>query len=276
MHTFCCFQAMSVLAKMGLTVDGMSLTREILKMSEHHDKEVIQWKIARNRYTAEKKTLRFLRRFFEKTAAKTETVLLLTNLLCSELPIEAIYEEDPEAYVPIFDDDLLAVSQNFVQQMKDSKISVPNLANLCKTYLSNAEPDPTFDVSLDRIKLNPCPKSSFTGDNCDMHVQTRQKSNINPNKSFHWFHFYAIRDSVSGDHLSEFHTVRLKDIPIRNFLPTNDDLSMLKRDFILLCSRIVVLKVKSLQDFKDCAFWHIPHHYSKEAAEKTDEVSCTL
>ena len=265
-----------MLSKMGLTVDGRSLTRVIEKMGEHHDKEVILWKIARDRYNSEKRTLRFLKRFFHKTSAKTETVLLLMNLLCSELPIAKVYEEDPEAYAPIFDDELLAVSGSFVQQMKESKISLSNLANFCKTYLLNSEPDLTFDVSLDRITLNPCPKYSLTGDNCDMHIQTRQKSIKNPNKSFHWFHYFAIRDPVSGDHLSDFHTVRLKDIPIRDFLPTNDDLSMLKRDFILLCTRIVVLKVKSLQDFKDCVFWHIPHQYSKEAAEKTVEVNYTL
>ncbi|XP_066933555.1 uncharacterized protein [Clytia hemisphaerica] len=264
---------MSVLSRFGLTVHGRSLTRKLEEMGKDFDKKVIQWKIARDRFLTGRKALKFLTKFFTKnTPIETSQAVLLIKLLCREVQIDDINDELASRFLPAFDETLMVVASHFIMQMKSRKITLSKLDEFCSEYIDERSSTVAFHESLKKIKIKPCPSFSLGGDNCDMHVSTRQKSLSNPNKSFHWFHSFAILDPVSGDHLPDVHTARLKDVPIRDFLPSSHDHSMMKRDMILICTKILVKHLPSLQEFNDCVFWHIPHKYSKELSAKTVEV----
>ncbi|XP_066924982.1 uncharacterized protein [Clytia hemisphaerica] len=64
----------------------------------------------------------------------------------------------------------------------------------------------------------------------------------------------------------------LSDVPTYKFLPGKAEITELLKDFIVLVSRILVKHIRNLRSIKRCIIYHIPHQYSKEMSEKTEQV----
>lgn len=60
--------------------------------------------------------------------------------------------------------------------------------------------------------------------------------------------------------------------PFDVFLPTKQDCEMLRRDFVVLISRVLVQYVPELKQFGDVVPLHIPHSMSSEMTKKSEMV----
>ena len=97
----------------------------------------------------------------------------------------------------------------------------------------------------------------------------------NKNKSFHWFNCVAFQDQVSGNHLPDMPEITLEEVPVSSFFPSNEDTQELKRDFMVMWSRVIVKYIPSFAFLKKSIIHHIPHQYSEVMKLSVPEVSFT-
>ena len=77
---------------------------------------------------------------------------------------------------------------------------------------------------------------------------------------------------MSGEHLSDYHTRKLADVPLNEFIPQNKDLVDLMSDFTLLATKILVKNIPALKSLTPAVLWHIPHQYTREMSQKSQQV----
>ena len=70
----------------------------------------------------------------------------------------------------------------------------------------------------------------------------------------------------------------IRSTPFDVFLPTKQDCEMLRKDFVVLISRVLVQYVPELKQYADVVPLHIPHEMSSELAKKSEIVrdACQL
>ena len=126
--------------------------------------------------------------------------------------------------------------QSICSELHDKGIG-ENVLNQCFQGLlveSNGSHNLLDAVIEERGRVKPGLSYQIVGDNVDLEVKVRHMSNKNKNKSLHYFNLVAFKDQVSGNHLPDMHDRMLADVPIYTFLPSRNDLQMLKRDFIVM------------------------------------------
>ena len=116
----------------------------------------------------------------------------------------------------------------------------------------------------------------IVGDNVDLEVKVHHMADDNKNKSLHYFNLVAFKDQLKSNSLADTHEKTLESIPISTFLPPHKDLDSLKRDFVVLWSRVVVKHIEYFSCFKKCVIYHIPHQYSDEMIKPVEEVIITV
>ena len=78
---------------------------------------------------------------------------------------------------------------------------------------------------------------------------------------------------VTGELNSEHPQEELKSLDLsKNIIPSDTVLSSLRCSFIPLVARILI-KYLPYKEFKDVNIHHIPHKYSKEMAQQSQEVN---
>ncbi|XP_066302187.1 uncharacterized protein [Branchiostoma lanceolatum] len=108
-------------------------------------------------------------------------------------------------------------------------------------------------------------------DNIDIHQKVRHKTSQNSNKDHHFVHTYAVLDRVNVQHLPDDRPMAdILSVPLKEFLPNDEDCSSLRDDMITISSREVVQHMPFFNKyFKDCAQEHIPHMFSEQANQKS-------
>lgn len=107
-------------------------------------------------------------------------------------------------------------------------------------------------------------------DNIDKEVKPRHMTSDNQTRSLHYVQSYAVKDRLNYDcHSSE----RRTEVRIFDVLPTKQDYGVLKSNFAVLISRVMVKFIPYFtSDFKELPTKHIPHEHSKEMATKSEIV----
>ena len=103
-------------------------------------------------------------------------------------------------------------------------------------------------------------------------------------RSLHYFHAFTALSRVETLHLDDTKPIGdIKSLPLSTFLPSAEDCSALRDNYVILISRILVKHMAFLQSFSKCVPNQIEHMYSKEIAKKSSVVSeclkyivCTL
>lgn len=107
-------------------------------------------------------------------------------------------------------------------------------------------------------------------DNIDKDVKPRHMTSDNQTRSLHYVQSYAVKDRVNYDCLSG---ERRTKVCIFDILPTKEDYDILKKNFAVLVSRVMVKFIPYFtSDYKELPTKHIPHEHSKEMATKSDIV----
>lgn len=115
------------------------------------------------------------------------------------------------------------------------------------------------------------------GDNVDKTVRERyMRINSGGVLSLHYFHIYGVLDRVNFSHLSPHMCQSLpqnSSDAMASILPTPEDDSKLRDNFIILITRIIVNHIDVFKfSFEDVVSKHIEHEYSREMALKSQVV----
>ncbi|XP_035689474.1 uncharacterized protein LOC118424802 [Branchiostoma floridae] len=108
-------------------------------------------------------------------------------------------------------------------------------------------------------------------DNVDFYVTPHHQSTENRPESVHWVHQYAAKDRVVTNLPSDEPLKRLKDLNLEDILPTYEVQQLLRKDYIIYVVRVLVWYLEAFRDFKKNAVWHIPHEFSAEMEQQSEQ-----
>lgn len=121
-----------------------------------------------------------------------------------------------------------------------------------------------------------CPGVKLVIDNIDSTVKPRYQRIDSQNKSLHYVQVYAVRDRINFSQLSNS-PPSPAGRSVYDILPTTSDYQMLKHNFAILVSHILVEHIPYFKDdFKGLVPRHIQHPYSAEMAKQSEVVSYSM
>ncbi|XP_073728878.1 uncharacterized protein [Misgurnus anguillicaudatus] len=118
---------------------------------------------------------------------------------------------------------------------------------------------------------------SIIFDNLDFYMHAHHQSSLRNNQSIHWIHHIAVQDRIPIYHLAN-------DKPIGNLLHYDLNLSLpgeaeqmqMRREYIVLTSRILSSYLTVFKPFSNVVLHHIPHQYSAEMAQRSTDYPLGL
>ena len=118
----------------------------------------------------------------------------------------------------------------------------------------------------------------IVGDNIDKCITPRTMRVDNQVRSLHYFHAFAALSCVETLHLDDTKPIGdIKALPLSTFLPSAEDCSALRDNYVVLISRILVKHLAFLHPFSKCVPKQIEHMYSEAMAKKSSVVSeCSI
>lgn len=270
-----CLQGLEMLCKMGLSCHPTTVSSKLKELGKDHDRQLLEWK--------------------ERDEFHDE-VQRCNDMLTKELREVAYLPKPPsmadfQAYTERLKNDQPSATPTTCTSSSSSLMTLDatclNLAcnadtntvvqNICSKVLESGISKDGLVASVNSEQNSSIPTVNagyqIVGDNCDLHVNVRHMTTDNKNKSFHWFNSVAFQDQVSGNHLPDKHEVTLEEVPVSSFFPSNEDTQELKRDFMVLWSRVIVKYMPSFAFLKKSIIYHIPHQYSEVMKLPVPEVS---
>ena len=113
----------------------------------------------------------------------------------------------------------------------------------------------------------------FWGDNVDTKRGVRDVRSDHHGSMVHMYSILAGRSRTPADHLRSSGCVcQLSELPASSFLPTPEDFAEVKKNLIVLVSRIITEYIDSLTLFSKAVPQHIQHQFSKEMAIKSEVI----
>ena len=108
--------------------------------------------------------------------------------------------------------------------------------------LSREENDPESDVSAQRKENSPHSWTGFkmAGDNVDKNIRPSFQRIDRQTKSLHYFHACAAKDRIDFSLLSDTTPTEVV-IDLRSLLPDDNDVAAIKKDFVVLSNRYLIL-----------------------------------
>lgn len=115
---------------------------------------------------------------------------------------------------------------------------------------------------------------SLIFDNLDFFMHTHHQSAKNANKSIHWIHHMCVVDRVPSLHLDNKKAEYcLSDYDLSKSLPGPDTQAHVRREFVILGSRLLTTYLDAFKPLASAVVNHIPHQYSEEMAKPSTHVS---
>ena len=113
----------------------------------------------------------------------------------------------------------------------------------------------------------------FVGDNVDKKKGVRDIRSDHHGELKHMFSLLAIKGSVKPPPtVQNFVPISLSALPVSHFLPTKSDVAAVKKNLIILISRVLCEHIKPLKCIKQVLVHHIPHIDSSDMAKKSDTI----
>ena len=116
------------------------------------------------------------------------------------------------------------------------------------------------------------PGFKLVGDNVDIGQKARQLSKSHKNPDHHFFNHAAVKNRVSGNHLSQDQGPPQPMDPT-SVLPGVEDNIKLKNELIVLTAKVIAQYIPSLQWFESHVPDRISHQYDNIANKKSEVVS---
>lgn len=120
-----------------------------------------------------------------------------------------------------------------------------------------------------------CPSYSIIMDNLDFFVHTSNQSISSGNTSIDWIHHIAVQDRIPTHHISNIKpTVDIQQYNLDLSLPQRSTQAFMRREFIVLATRMLTKHMAAFESFGETVVHHIPHLYSSEMSTRSTDVRC--
>ena len=107
-------------------------------------------------------------------------------------------------------------------------------------------------------------------DNLDFRIMANHVLTSHRNTDVHWINQFITFDRVPSAHLDNSKPLSdLKQLPLTEYLLSQEERSQLRRTMIVLVARVLTKMIPCLSHIKDAVVNHIQHPYSKEMATKS-------
>lgn len=111
----------------------------------------------------------------------------------------------------------------------------------------------------------------FWGDNVDTQQKVRDLRIDHQGDMLHMYSIVVAKSRTQGEGLPHVgHLSKLTEVPPAQFLPTQDDVTKIKANLVILVSRILTQYFSKLTPFAKVVTKHIKHVYSDEMSKKSD------
>ncbi|KAL0978872.1 hypothetical protein UPYG_G00176920 [Umbra pygmaea] len=147
---------------------------------------------------------------------------------------------------------------------------------------SSAEGQATEDLRITSLplparQLTPPPTYSIIFDNLDFFMHTHHQSTLCSNSSIHWVHHMAVQDRIPTHHLDNSRPLTdLMHYDLGTSLPGPETQMHMRREFIVLGSRILTRYLDVFKPFSKVGVPHMPHQYSEEMAQPSTDYTLGL
>ena len=101
----------------------------------------------------------------------------------------------------------------------------------------------------------------IVGDNWDLEVKARYQTKSQTNKSFHYFHAYAVKDRVVANGMDNKEPQKSIDEIEMQFLPMPEVQEAIASDLTSIIPRVILKYLKPYSKFKGASIYHIPHQF---------------
>lgn len=128
-------------------------------------------------------------------------------------------------------------------------------------------------MTLPDTQSTPPPTYAIIFDNLDFFIRTHHQSTIHNNQSIHWIHHIAVQDRIPTYHLNNKPIQDLLEYNLGKSLPGLVTQTYMRREFIVIGSRMLTKYFSVLKPFSDIVVHHIPHDYTGEMAQRSIDVS---
>ena len=109
--------------------------------------------------------------------------------------------------------------------------------------------------------------------NLDLMVKVKHMGSTNQNNSIHWFNLNAVQIRVIGNHLDNTRPTKpVLEMENVDFLPSPADNQNYLHDITAIATRVVIKHIPAFNIFKDVTVHHIPHKYSEDMKQKSQQV----
>ena len=156
-----------------------------------------------------------------------------------------------------------------VQDMGENHdLPVREWQDLIAASVSNAK-----STSTESAEAEPVKGYILVGDNIDKRVNPREMHVENQVQSLHYFHTYAAQNRCDSLHLDDLPIGDIRDQPMSTFLLTPDECMMIRSNYVILVSRIIVENLPAFSAFMQHVPQHVPHKYSDVMSKQSQMVS---
>lgn len=113
----------------------------------------------------------------------------------------------------------------------------------------------------------------FWGDNVDKKRGVRDVRSDHHGSLLHMYSILAGRSRIPSQCLSRTGYVHaLSDLPAQGFLPTSADVEAVRKNLVVLVSRIITEYIDGLSVLSKAVPQHIQHHFSNEMGMKSEVI----
>ncbi|CAB3998266.1 Hypothetical predicted protein [Paramuricea clavata] len=222
-------------------------------LGENFDSKVFSWK-----------------KEIEEKQSDLQVLHLLTEIAEKQLPKVQLQEDDMDLDVVLdLHKEILKDYSSYDPEVWSTVMQVME-AEKTRRALTDFT-DEVLKCTLKKYQVVDVPYFKLVGDNIDHQMYARIQSTMNENRSIHWTHQYAIRDSVVDPCLDNSQPImKANQIQLTELLPTPDVQARLKKTLKVIVSRIVTNYLPAFKSLQNVVVHHIPHRYTNEVSEKSN------
>ena len=112
----------------------------------------------------------------------------------------------------------------------------------------------------------------FIADDVDKRKSVRDVRSDSQAKLHHMYSMIAVKARITPPTVDRFTPIDLEKIPISTFLPSISDIQSLRRNLVILISRILCKYIKGLACISDVVPKHILHTHTHNMTKKSDTI----
>ena len=113
----------------------------------------------------------------------------------------------------------------------------------------------------------------LVGNNLDFEINPHIASLQYKKQSIHWFNLMAVKHRILALHLHDDGPQHpIEEMEASLCLPSIEEHLGLNNNMIILVERVLTQRLHVFQQFEALVIRHVPHKYSKDTREKTDQV----